>query len=44
MPEVSTHGVELAVSVSGGAQVPEGVEQVHVPHEVGESRRPSWPW
>ena len=35
MPEGSLQGLEPAVRESGGAQVPEGAEQLHVPHEDG---------
>ena len=44
MVPVLEQGLELAVNVSGGAQEPEGAEQVHVPQEVEGTLRPSWPW
>ena|SRR5512132_398959 len=36
-------GLELAVNVSGGAQVPEEAEQLHVPHEAEGTLSPSCP-
>ena len=40
---VLLQGLELAVRESGGAQLPEGDEQVHVPQEDEGALSPSWP-
>ena len=43
MPEPSLQSLELVAKESGGAHVPEGVEQLQVPHAAGGTLSPEWP-